>query len=277
MKSKLEKLLYRKNVLEFSLKKYEKGAQVYVEYCENLKNKIKKKHYKNKLEHNKLEKELIENEIKAKNYITSYKNSLAEYKDYLIPEIDSEKKKHTKVEFKNFDKITKKLSQYEIFGDTTVKPANVEIPQIIKDIENHISILEKLEQELKKEIKNSEGLIKVKLQIELFEARNHHLTLQKRLNNRKEYYFKVFLPKYEIELAEAKKMLPTFLKIAEEIVEEGIDPRLKLLLQEYEKHKNEEDTLWLFFTALKTRLKNIKVELMKNLEKPKLLLMKTII
>ena len=277
MKNKLEKLLYRKNVLEFTLRKYEKGAKVYVEYCENLKLRIKNKDYKNKLECSLIEKELIENEIKAKNYITSYKNSLAEYKDYLIPEIDTEKTKHTNVEFKDFEKTTKKLSEYELFGETTVKPANVEIPTIINDIENHISLLDRLEDELKKAIDKSSGLEKVKLEMELFEAQNHHLTLKKRLNNRQEYYYKVFLPKYEIELAEAKKMLPTFLKIAEEIVQEGIDPRLNLLLQEYEKHKDEEDTLWLFFTALKTRLKNIKEELMKTLEKPKLLLMKTII
>ena len=53
--------------------------------------------------------------------------------------------------------------------------------------------------------------------------------------------------------------------------------RLTMLLSEYEKHKEEEENLWLFFTALKTRLKNIKEELIQQPQKPKLKLFKTIL
>ena len=100
--------------------------------------------------------------------------------------------------------------------------------------------------------------------------------MRKRLNERKEYYLKTFLPKYKIELAEAKEKLDYYLEIAKEVASLNVDYRMKFLLDEYEKHKNEEENLWLFFTALKTRLKNVQEELQKSDIKPEIKLMSEI-
>ena len=107
----------------------------------------------------------------------------------------------------------------------------------------------------------------------MFDSINHIQTLRKRLNERKEYYVDTFLPKYKIELAEAKSRLKKYLEMAEEVVKLNIDYRMKFLLDEYDKHKKEEENLWLFYTALKTRLKNIQEELLKSDIKPKIKLM----
>jgi hypothetical protein len=277
MKNKLEKLLYRKNVLEYTLRQYEKGAQVYSEYCELLKSKIKDKD--DSFENIKYKKELIDNKIHAANYITSYKNSLAEYKDYLIPEIEQEKTKNdNEIEFLDFEKNTKDLAEYELFGKTTPKAPNVEIPNIIKDIEDHIELLTELKHSIYKKLKTTKDDYEIaNLKIQMYNTINHEKTLRKRLNERNEYYFETFLPKYEVELEQAKNVLPLYIDIAKEIIDLGIDHRLTMLLSEYEKHKEEEENLWLFFTALKTRLKNIKEELIKQPTKPKLKLFKTII
>ena len=272
MKNKLEKLLYRKKVLEFTLKKYQKGGFFYSELCEILKTKIKSE--KDKYLKVKFETELIKNEIEAANYITSYKNSLSEYKDYLIPEIDSLKKEYPdkngepNIEFINFDEEAKDLAEYELFGKTTPTPANVELPKIIKDIENHIIILEKFSKAIDKKLKDKTDkdvdYDKIKLLIEKYNTENHIQTLRKRYNERKEYYIDIFLPQYEKDMKEAKVYLHKYLDIAKKVSDYNIDPRMRLLLQEYEKHKTDKEKLWLFFTALKTRLTSIKEELSTN-------------
>ena len=283
MENKLEKLLYRKEVIEFTLKKYEKGAKINMELCDVIKDKITKDNYDSNYEYWKLKSELIEVEIKAKNYVTSYKNTLREYKDYVIPEIDEEIKQLSKkdqesykesVEFQDYEKNSKDLAIYEIYGATTQTPANVEMPKIIDDIEKHLIVLEEYKIECVKELKtHSDGYWGAKLRKEIFDTINHIQTLTKRLNERKEYYLKTFLPKYKIELAEAKEKLDKYLEIAKEVASLNVDMRMKFLLDQYENHKSEEENLWLFYTALKTRLKNVQEELLKSDIKPKIKLM----
>ncbi len=283
MENKLEKLLYRKEVIEFTLNKYQNGAKINMELCDVIKDKITKDNYDSNYEYWKLKSELIEIEIKAKNYVTSYKNTLREYKDFIIPQIDEERKKlsnkdldkiEESTQFKDYAETSKNLALYEIYGATTQTPANIEMPKIIDDIEKHLIILEEYKLECVKELKtNSEGYKGAKLRKEIFDTLNHIQTLRKRLNERKEYYLKTFLPKYEIELAEAKEKLDSYLDIAKEVAELNVDFRMKFLLDEYEKHKSEEENLWLFYTALKTRLKNVQEELLKSDTKPKIKLM----
>tara|TARA_B100000963_G_scaffold8974_2_gene7080 strand:+ start:11290 stop:12153 length:864 start_codon:yes stop_codon:yes gene_type:complete len=283
MENKLEKLLYRKEVIEFTLNKYQNGAKINMELCDVIKDKITKDNYDSNYEYWKLKSELIEVEIKAKNYVTSYKNTLREYKDFIIPQIDEERKKlsnkdldkiEESTQFKDYAETSKNLALYEIYGATTQTPANIEMPKIIDDIEKHLIILEEYKLECVKELKtNSEGYKGAKLRKEIFDTLNHIQTLRKRLNERKEYYLKTFLPKYEIELAEAKEKLDSYLDIAKEVAELNVDFRMKFLLDEYEKHKSEEENLWLFYTALKTRLKNVQEELLKSDTKPKIKLM----
>ena len=49
------------------------------------------------------------------------------------------------------------------------------------------------------------------------------------------------------------------------------------LLEQYDNHKDEEENLWLFYTALKSRLKSIKEELIKVKSDLKIQLTRTII
>tara|TARA_R110002012_G_scaffold236104_1_gene409836 strand:- start:3103 stop:3966 length:864 start_codon:yes stop_codon:yes gene_type:complete len=283
MENKLTQLLYRKEVIEFTLQKFHKGAKINMELCDVIKDKITTDSYESNYEYWKLKSELIEVEIVAQNYITSYKNTLREYKDFVIPEIDKEKKELSKkaqkeideaVQFNDYEEEAKGLAMYEIYGKTTQTAPNVEMPKIIDDIEKHIIILEEFKTECSKKIKTeSKGYEGAKLRKEIFDSINHIQTLRKRLNERKEYYVDTFLPKYKIELSEAKSRLTKYIQLAEEVVKLNIDYRMKFLLDEYDKHKKEEENLWLFYTALKTRLKNIQEELLKSDIKPKIKLM----
>ena len=87
MDNKLSQLIYRKEVIEFTLQKFHNGAKINMELCDVIKDKITKDDYASNYEYWKLKSELIEVEIVAQNYITSYKNTLREYKDFIIPEI----------------------------------------------------------------------------------------------------------------------------------------------------------------------------------------------
>lgn len=283
MKTKIEKLFYRKEVLEYTLKQYEKGSQIYIEYCESIKHKLKNKDFDSDYEKLKLETELIESELIAKNNITNYKNQLMEYKEILIPEFEREKDNLKKelekdeIDFIDYEQNSKDLAEYDLFGKTTPTPPNVELPKIISDIEKYIEILENYKTECSKELKlNSKGYNGAKLRKEMYDTILHITTLRKRLSERKEYYIDTFLPQYNKDLLEAERNLDKYIIIAKEIIKLNIDVKLKFLLDEYDKHKNDKETLWLFYTALKTRLSNIKSELNKSLKKPKIALMKEI-
>ena len=65
-------------------------------------------------------------------------------------------------------------------------------------------------------------------------------------------------------MIEADKNLESLLERAKEIIKLGIDIKLKFLLDEYEKNKKDREKVWLFYTALKSRLNKIGVEMMKN-------------
>tara|TARA_R110001592_G_scaffold321960_1_gene600649 strand:- start:38 stop:874 length:837 start_codon:yes stop_codon:yes gene_type:complete len=278
MKNKLEKLLYRKNTLEFSLKKYQQAITCYGELSKEIDKRLNKKIYKSNFEKYNLQVQKTKNDIELANYITSYKNSIREYNDTILIEVDKLKKDTDKIEFKNYEESAKELSNYEMFGKTTLMSPNVELPKMINDIENHIDLLDKYEKSIKEKIKNiSDNYELSKHKKELFEIQNHHLTLTKRLNERKEYYLETFLPKYEKELAEAKNNLKFYLKLAQEVVDKNIDPRMTSLLEQYDNHKDEEENLWLFYTALKSRLKSIKEELIKVKSDLKIQLTRTII
>ena len=244
MDNKLSQLIYRKEVIEFTLQKFHNGAKINMELCDVIKDKITKDDYASNYEYWKLKSELIEVEIVAQNYITSYKNTLREYKDFIIPEIDKEKKELSKkaqkdldeaVQFNDYEDEAKDLAMYEIYGKTTPTAPNVEMPKIIDDIEKHILILEEFKTECAKKLKDkSKGYEGAKLRKEMFDSINHIQTLRKRLNERKEYYLDTFLPKYKIELAEAKSRLKKYLEMAEEVVTLNIDYRMKFLLDEYD-------------------------------------------
>ena len=84
----------------------------------------------------------------------------------------------------------------------------------------------------------------------------------KRLSERNDYYYNVFKPKFDKEMIEADKYLPLLLERAKELVKLNVDIKLNFLLDEYEKNKSDREKVWLFYTALKSRLKRIAKEMM---------------
>jgi hypothetical protein len=96
-----------------------------------------------------------------------------------------------------------------------------------------------------------------KLEKEMFDNDIHIQTLKKRLANREEYYYNQFMPVYTIELAEAKEKLEAYYERGCKIAEKQIDPQLPFILQRYEDHRYEDEKIWLYFGALKSRVNGI--------------------
>ena len=65
-------------------------------------------------------------------------------------------------------------------------------------------------------------------------------------------------------MKEADERLEEMLSIGHKMVKFGIDPKLTFMLQEYENHKEDEEKVWLFYTALKSRLKSIAKAMRKD-------------
>tara|TARA_R110000751_G_scaffold90890_7_gene178250 strand:+ start:2257 stop:3096 length:840 start_codon:yes stop_codon:yes gene_type:complete len=262
---KLEKLLYRKKIVEFQLNQYHKGITIYTNLCSEIKNILETKSFENNYDKYILEKEFIENDLIAKNFITSYKTNQREYQNYLIEEIDKVKNETDEIEFNDISNQVNELAKIELFGETTLRPENVENIEIIEDIKANISLIDKLIMAIEKKLKSKLSLYeKAKLEKELYDNQVHIITLTKRLTQREKYYYKDFKPRFDKELKEAKLNLESMLNLANQMVDLKIDPKLIFLLDEYENHKNDDEKLWLFYTALKARLKRITKYMRKN-------------
>ena len=263
---KLEKLLYRKESTIRLMNIWSKGIKMYSEYIKEC-NIILKNKKSSKLQKIQSEKDIHEAEIPLKHYITSFKQAKMEYENYIIPEIEKlvtedEKKK---IEFKDAEKIAKELAHIEIFGSHSKQPDNVELIKVNQDIEKHINLLENLLHSLQEKINSAEsGYEKAKLNLEMFETNLKIVTNQKRLKERLDYYHNNFKPVYDADMKEAEKYLEVYLERARDIIKLGVDIKLGFLLQEYEKNKNDKEKVWLFYTALKSRIKKISKEMRRN-------------
>ena len=190
-----------------------------------------------------------------------------EYENYIIPEIEklvSEEEKN-KIEFKDAEKIAKELAHIEIFGSHSKQPDNVELIKVNQDIEKHINLLENLLHSLQEKINSAESdYEKAKLNLEMFQTNLKIVTNQKRLQERLDYYNNNFKPVYDADMKEAEKYLELYLERARDIIKLGVDIKLGFLLQEYEKNKDDQEKVWLFYTALKSRIKKISKEMRRN-------------
>ena len=65
------------------------------------------------------------------------------------------------------------------------------------------------------------------------------------------------MPIYVVELAEAKEKLESYYERGCKIAEKQIDPQLPFILQRYEDHRYEDEKIWLYFGALKSRVNGI--------------------
>jgi hypothetical protein len=265
-------LLYKKQVSESSMEKYAKGFTIYSNLCEAIKTTLKDKKL-SKLEKGRLQTELDKAEWEARIFGTNYKSTQREYQHNLMPSIekiatDEDKKS---IKFIAYKEEADKLAKNEIFGKCVKYPANIEHPQIIDSIKFLIENLESTNVEIHRKLVNDNlsELEICKLQKEIFDNDIHIQTLKKRLANREDYYYNQFMPIYTVELAEAKEKLEAYYERGCKIAEKQIDPQLPFILQRYEDHRYEDEKIWLYFGALKSRVNGIIDEIKSDTTKYK--------
>lgn len=260
-------LLYKKQVSESSMEKYAKGFTIYSNLCEAIKTKLKDKKL-SKLEKSRLEAELDKSEWEARIFGTNYKSTQREYQHNLMPSIekiasDEDKKS---IKFIAYKEEADKLAKNEIFGKCVKYPANIEHPQILNSIKKLIEILENTIKGANDELESKKISLyeEAKLKKEIFDNEIHLQTLKKRLANREDYYYNQFMPVYTVELAEAKEKLEAYYERGCKLAEQQVDPQLPFILQRYEDHRYEDEKIWLFYGALKSRVNGIIQEIQSN-------------
>lgn len=267
--TKLEKLLYRKESCVNLMNIWSKGIETYAKYIKACRDVVKSED-SSELDKIEAEKNIHEAEIPYKHYITSFKLAHREHDYYILPEIEkcTTEEERKGIEFEDTSKMAKELAYIEFFGEYSKQPENVELIGVSKDIQENIELIEKSTSIYSDVAKKSDSeYLKAKLELEVFKMNLQLITLKKRLAERNDYYYNVFKPKYDAEMVEAEEYLPKMLKRAVEIVKLGIDPKLSFMLAEYEKNKEDKEKVWLFYTALKSRLKKIGKEMRKNSNK----------
>jgi hypothetical protein len=264
--NKLEKLLYRKESTTKLMGIWSKGIEMYSQYiaaCKEVVNDPKR----TPLEIATAKKDIHEAEIPYKHYITSFKLAEREYNHHIIPEIEkvASKKERESIEFADTEKLAKELAHIEIFGSHSKKPDNVELIEVSKDIEVYIDLLKELIEGGAQFAGNTtDKYLRAKLNLDIFKWNLQLMSNKKRLEERNDYYYNYFKPKFDKEMIEADEYLPKLLDRAKEIVKLNVDIKLNFLLDEYEKNKNDREKVWLFYTALKSRLKKISKEMRRN-------------
>lgn len=260
--TKLEKLLLRKKMAESQMEILSKGAEAYTAYCSELKSSIKERD--KTLANLRLQDEFSKAELVAKNFITSLKETKREYNDYLIPEFEklSDEEKEG-IEFLDAKKFVENIVDDELYKSTKHDPENVEHIRILGDYKKNIELTKKLLDELSKAVPTSK-LEAARNAKEIFDLNLSLMNLNKRYAERIDYYENQFMPRYRKDMAECEVLLDKYLQRAYEYVKLGVDPTLVFLLQEYEKHKEQSEKLWLFYTALRARCESIAKHMRAN-------------
>ena len=268
MTEKLKNLLYRKALLESNLEKYANGLAINSNLCEEIKKSLENDNLSS-LDRARLEVDLDKYTWEARVFATNYKATQRDYQHNVLPMIDTEASEEEKqsIEFKDLTQQAKDLAENEIFGKAVKEPANIEHVEMIESIKNYLSILKNTTKEITRKLESEKKLSKLeicKLQKELFDTNVHITCLEKRLNNRIDYYKNQFLPTYKVELAEAKEKIDSYYQRGLKIAQSGIDVQLQFVLQKYEEHKNSEERIWLYYTALKSRVNSIIEEIQSD-------------
>jgi hypothetical protein len=264
--NKLEKLLYRKESTEKLMSIWNTGIKMYSQYIEACK-VVSNDESNTEIERASAIVDIHEAEIPLKHYITSWKLAEREYFSYIIPEIEklATEEEQDSIEFKDAKVLVSELAEIEIFGSHSKMPENIELIEVNKDIEIHIDLLKNMiESSSELMNKTEDKYLHAKLGLDIFKFNLQLVSNRKRLTERQDYYYNHFKPKYDLDMIEADKNLESLLERAKEIIKLGIDIKLKFLLDEYEKNKEDREKVWLFYTALKSRLNKIGVEMMKN-------------
>jgi hypothetical protein len=264
--TELEKLLYRKSSTIKLMGIWSKGIKMYAQYISACKEVVDNPK-SSKLDVLTAQKDIHEAEVPYKHYITSFKLADREYNHHIIPEIEkiASKEEQKSIEFTDTLKMVNELASIEIFGSHSKKPDNVELIEVSNDIEQHIKLTKELI-ETSSELANNttDKYLASKLRLDVFKLNLQLITNKKRLAERNDYYYNQFKPKFDKEMVEANEFLPLLLERAKELVRLNVDIKLTFLLEEYEKNKSDKEKVWLFYTALKSRLRKISKEMRQN-------------
>lgn len=230
------------------------------------------KHEENSLVRAEIEYKMIEVDLQRKNFIESFKNTLNLYQNWIPAEIENIANETEKkgVEFVNAQKDADELAKREIYGIVSTKGDNVELPEILKNIEESLNNITDYIQAIELELKNNQSLTeleKAELNYKLTRLITHKITLTQRYGKRKDYYENQFLPRFREDMKRKHERFETYLKNAQEFVDSGIDLELKYMLSEREKHKDDDEHEWLFFIALETRLQGIALHVRRHKDK----------
>jgi hypothetical protein len=268
MTEKLTKLLYRKAVLENNLEKFAQGLAVNSNFCDEIKKSLENDNLSN-LDRARLEAKYDEVMWEARIFATNYKATQRDYQHNVLPIIDMETTEEEKksIEFKDLTQEAKELAENEIFGKAVKEPANIEHVEMIESIKKYLLILKNKSFEINSILEKPKGLKMLEvfnLRKELYDTDVHIKCLEKRLSNRIDYYVNQFLPVYTIELAEAKEKLDAYYQRGLKLSEAGIDIQLQFVLEKYEEHKNSEERIWLYYTALKARVDSLIEEILSD-------------
>lgn len=264
--NKLEKLLYRKKSIENLMSIWSSGIKTYEEYSAVCRLTM---HEKSRTDFEKAEarKNLHEAEIPLRHYITSFKLAQREYDHHIVPEIEKEasEKEREGIAFKDMEKAAQKLAHIEIFGEHQKQPENVELVAVNESITEHIELLHTLIVcATEKSTVVEDEYERAKMKLAIFKYQLHEVTNRKRLSERLSYYNNQFKPKYDADMKEADKYLDKMIDRAKEIIKLDVDVKLGFLLNEYEKNKEDKEKVWLFYTALKSRLNKIGKEMRRH-------------
>tara|TARA_R110000803_G_scaffold3046_2_gene10432 strand:- start:11484 stop:12326 length:843 start_codon:yes stop_codon:yes gene_type:complete len=264
--NKLEKLLYRKASLENLMNIWSKGIKMYSEYIKACESVVNISSTEN-LAVLQARKDIHDADIPYRHYITSFKMAERELNHHILPEIQkiASKEEQKGIEFMDTEKVYKELAKVELFGDYAKRPDNVELIEVSRDIEIHIDLLKGLiETSSKLAIETTDNYLKAKSNLSVFKLNLQLATNIKRLAERNDYYYNQFKPKFDKEMIEADKYMPALLKRAKSLVGLNVDIKLKFLLDEYDKNKHDREKVWLFYTALKSRLRKIGKAMREN-------------
>tara|TARA_R110001606_G_scaffold391355_1_gene559357 strand:+ start:2550 stop:3407 length:858 start_codon:yes stop_codon:yes gene_type:complete len=270
MDNKLQNLLYRKEMTFKLMGIWSKGIRMYSDYiyeCKKRLDKLDKESSSDQLLLLETQKNIHEADIPLKHYITSFKQARTEYDNYIIPEIEKSTSKEEKetIEFKDSQKIADEMSNIEIYGSHSKQPDNVELINVNEDIKQHISLLENMIKEIVDKLPSTtDSYLLAKYKLDLFQYNLKLITNTKRLKEREDYYYNSFKPVYDSDMIEAAEYLAPMLERAKDIIKLGVDVKLGFLLEEYEKNKGDKEKVWLFYTALKSRLRKITKEMRRN-------------
>jgi hypothetical protein len=264
-KKKLEGLLYRKGVTESLMTVWQKGIKTYNELREQCMI-VASDETRTDLERSQAKVRIHEIDAPLKHYITSFKLSKREYENFIIPEIEklvSEEDKEI-IGFVDLEAQARELANIEVFGHGK-QPENVELNDVAKSLSQHIELLKNIIEQINDRINtSSDEYEKAVLKMDLFKHNLHFISNKKRLAERIDYYNNQFLPKYNKDMEEADRLLDKYLDRAKELIALGVDIKLQFLIDEYEKNKADKEKVWLFYTALKSRINKISKEMRKN-------------